>query len=87
MPSEPTMANDDVLRCPLCHGHSHLNRSESIDLLSDRNLPEKIEKYLTELRDDETAAVGANRSEPRDFEKDVHTWNPQLPIWRRCPKE
>ena len=23
----------------------------------------------------------------RDFEKDVHTWNPALPIWQRSPKE
>ncbi|MGB8012260.1 MAG: hypothetical protein WCF68_11635 [Terriglobales bacterium] len=23
----------------------------------------------------------------RNFEKEVHTWNPTLPMWRRSPKE
>jgi ribonucleoside-diphosphate reductase subunit M1 len=34
----------------------------------------------------ELAAAGAG-SNVRNFEKEVHSWNPQLPIWRRSPKE
>jgi hypothetical protein len=30
---------------------------------------------------------GSNGHQSRDFFKDVHTWNPKLPIWRRSPKE
>ncbi len=81
------MANDDLRKCPLCQGHSQVARNELIGLLTDRNLREKIEKYLAELLQTEPAGVGARRPESRDFEKDVHTWNPQMPIWRRSPKE
>jgi len=81
------MANDDLLKCPLCHGHSQVDRTELIGLLTDHHLREKIERYLAELLQTEPAAVGAQRLESKDFEKDVHTWNPQMPIWRRSPKE
>ncbi len=82
------MANDDLLKCPLCQGHSQVSRTELIGLLTDQNLREKIEKYLAELlQTEEPAGVGAKRLESTDFEKDVHTWNPQMPIWRRSPKE
>jgi hypothetical protein len=33
------------------------------------------------------AEVGVNGSGERDFQKEAHSWNPQLPIWRRSPKE
>jgi hypothetical protein len=33
----------------------------------------------------ETAAVGPKKV--RNFEKEVHTWNPTLPMWQRSPKE
>jgi hypothetical protein len=82
------MANDDLLKCPLCQGRSQVNRNELTALLTDRHLREKIGNYLAEvLHVEEPAAVGAKRLESKDFEKDVHTWNPQMPIWRRSPKE
>lgn len=82
------MANDDSLTCPLCQGHSRVSRSELISLLADRNLREKIETFLDELiQAGEPAGVGAGQSQSRDFQKDVHSWNPQLAIWRRSPKE
>jgi hypothetical protein len=81
------MSNDDVLQCPLCHGHSHVTRADLIELLTDRNLRQKIELYLAELLLAEPIPAGAIRPEPRDFQQDAHTWNPQLPIWRRSPKE
>jgi len=43
------MANHDVLQCPLCHGHAQVSRTELIGLLTDRNLREKIEKYVADL--------------------------------------
>jgi hypothetical protein len=81
------MANDDLLKCPLCQGHSQVNRNELIALLTHRQLREKIENYLTDVLHAEPVEVGAKRLESKDFEKDVHTWNPQMPIWRRSPKE
>jgi hypothetical protein len=31
--------------------------------------------------------VAATVREKRDFQKDVHNWNPQVPMWNRSPKE
>ena len=83
------MANDDdILTCPLCQGHAHVSRSELIGLLTDRNLREKIEQYLAEITPlGEAAGVGVHQPQSHDFQKDVHSWNPQLAIWRRSPKE
>jgi hypothetical protein len=81
------MANDAFITCPLCHGHSEVRRSELIALLTDRSLPEQAQKYLAELLDAEANLTGVSANGPRDFEKDVHSWNPQLPMWRRSPKE
>lgn len=82
------MAKNHMLTCPLCQGHSQVNRSELIELLTDLNLRKKLEQYLSELvHEGEPAEVGAQQSQVRDFQKEVHSWNPQLPIWRRSPKE
>ncbi|MBZ5706162.1 MAG: hypothetical protein LAN63_12475 [Acidobacteriia bacterium] len=83
------MASDDMLKCPLCQGHAQISRADLIGALTDRNLREKIEKYLAEITspEDTLAEVGINGSGARDFQKEVHSWNPQLPIWRRSPKE
>ena len=82
------MAKNDILTCPLCQGHSQVSRSELIGLLTDLNLRDKIEKYLGELAQaEEPAGAGAARGPVLDFQKEVHSWNPQLPIWRRSPKE
>lgn len=81
---------DDVLPCPLCAGQGQLQRSEIIERFSDPNFKEKVDGYLAEIRkpteDCEEALVGTG-AKPRDFFKEVHSWNPQLPIWRRSPKE
>jgi hypothetical protein len=81
------MADHEMLTCPLCQGHAKMSRSDLIGLLTDRTLREKIELYLAELAGapPELTTVGAR--EPRNFEKEVHTWNPQMPMWNRSPKE
>jgi hypothetical protein len=85
MPEPP-----DVLPCPLCEGRGELRRVEVIERLTHRELKAQIDAYLSEVLGPEggelVSAGGQGRSE-RDFEKEVHSWNPQLPIWRRSPKE
>jgi hypothetical protein len=79
----------DVLKCPLCEGHGEVRRSQLIDFFSDPELKSKIDAYLASIIPavEETAElVGVDR-ESRDFQKDVHSWNPRLPMWRRSPKE
>ena len=52
-------------------------------------LREQIERYIAELLKspvEDLASVGATQA-GRDFQKDVHSWNPCVPMWRRSPKE
>jgi hypothetical protein len=80
--------NPDVLICPLCKGHGEVLRSEVAEEIATGDLKSRIAACLTVAESEltgEVAAVSAANS--RDFQKDVHGWNPQLPMWRRSPKE
>jgi hypothetical protein len=84
-----TMVNDDVVKCPLCCGFTHIEQPSLLEALRNPRLREQIEKYVTELLKspvEELSAVGANQA-GQDFQKDVHSWNPCVPMWRRSPKE
>ena len=83
------MVNDDVVKCPLCSGFTHIEKPELREALKSPRLREQIEQYIVELLKspvEELANVGATQA-GRDFQKDVHTWNPCVPMWRRSPKE
>lgn len=81
------MTNDPV-HCPVCGGLSKISRSELIRVLSDKELTHKLELYVAELSrasaSPEPVSVGANSA---SFEKQVHSWNPENPMWRRSNKE
>jgi hypothetical protein len=78
--------NNDLVRCPFCLGRGELRRSEVHERLADSDLPQKLKASLAEIAEPEDEAV-AERSQPRSFIREVHAWNPRLPIWRRSPKE
>jgi hypothetical protein len=83
------MINDDVVKCPLCCGFTHIEKPELLAALKEPRIREQIEKYITELLKsavDELSTVGATQK-GRDFQKDVHNWNPCVPMWRRSQKE
>ena len=83
------MSNDDVVKCPLCGGFTHVSKPDLLDALKDPRLRAQVEAYVAELLKspvEELAVVGAPKSE-RNFQKDVHSWNPCVPMWRRSPKE
>jgi hypothetical protein len=77
----------DRLKCPLCEGHGEVRRSQLIEFFSDPELKNKVERYMSSAMLPEPELVGATASPKRDFQKDVHTWNPQVPMWTRSPKE
>ena len=85
--------NHDLLKCPLCEGHGEIRLSEVLQLLRDQTLEDKINCGLSESPareyepDSEPELATVARSEKRDFQQDVHSWNPKLPMWRRSPKE
>lgn len=83
------MANDDVVKCPLCGGFTHIEKPDLLATLRNPRLREQIEQRIAELLKspmDELTSVGSTQS-GGDFQKDVHSWNPCVPMWRRSPKE
>ena len=82
--------NHDLLKCPLCAGQGELRRSDLIERLSNHDLRNGLDAFLSAIiqpeQEAELAAV-ANTPSKRNFQKDVHSWNPEVPMWRRSPKE
>jgi hypothetical protein len=84
--------NHDLLKCPLCQGHGEVRRGRLLEFAGNETLLNSLEDTLsadTEVipEQPELQEVGAGHRAPRDFQRDVHSWNPQLSIWRRSPKE
>ena len=84
--------NHKLLVCPLCQGDGEVSASELSDLFTGDGLRTRISRCLaaassTSDEEGELVAAGTRENVSRDFQKDVHSWNPQLPIWRRSPKE
>ena len=83
------MVNDDVVKCPLCGGFTHIEKPELLEALKNPRLREQVEKYIAVLLNspvEELSTVGATQV-GHDFQKEVHSWNPCVPMWRRSPKE
>jgi hypothetical protein len=83
------MVNDNVVKCPLCGGFTHIEKTDLLGALKNPRLREQIELYVAELLKspvEELAAVGTTQA-GSDFQKDVHSWNPLVPMWRRSRKE
>ncbi|HET6179313.1 MAG TPA: hypothetical protein VFE61_20460 [Candidatus Sulfotelmatobacter sp.] len=83
------MVNDDVVKCPLRGGFTQIERPDLLAALKNPRLREQIEQYITQLLKspvEDLTAVGATQT-GRDFQKDVHSWNPCVPMWKRSPKE
>jgi hypothetical protein len=82
------MINDDVVKCPLCQGFTHIQNPELLAALHDPRVREQVEAFVAELlKTPLELATAAAPGTTRDFQKDVHSWNPMLPMWRRSPKE
>ena len=83
--------NHDLLKCPLCEGHGEVRRARLFEYADDRTLLSSLNDSPstgTEAAPEpELQEVGDGHRTQRDFQKDVHSWNPQLSIWRRSPKE
>lgn len=83
------MINDNVVKCPLCGGFTHIEKPDLLAALKEPRIRELVEKYIAQLLKspvDELSTVSATQS-GRDFQKGVHGWNPCVPIWRPSPKE
>jgi hypothetical protein len=85
------MNDQDLLRCPLLQGLDPMHRAQLIGLLNDSVIREKLEQCLAEhaKASDSTAqpVSACTQRQPGEFEKGVHSWNPQHSTWNRSPKE
>lgn len=79
------MAEASKVKCPLCEGRGELLRSEIAERFTNQELRQRMEARIAEILEDSNIAFAAPKA--RDFQKEVHTWNPTLPMWRRSPKE
>ena len=80
----------DLLKCPLCAGQGELRRSDLIERLTDGDLRNGLDAFLSSIIQPEPEAeLAAVTDTPstRNFQKDVHSWNPEVPMWLRSPKE
>lgn len=84
------MVNDDLVKCPLCGGFTHVDKPDLLAALHNPKFRQQVESYVAELLrspSHEVREVAAGTSNNRDFNKEVHHWNPNVPVWRRSPKE
>jgi hypothetical protein len=84
------MVNDDLVKCPLCGGFTHIDKPELLAALRDPKIHQQVENYVAQLLRSslgELASVAAPQPQSRNFNQDVHHWNPNVPVWRRSPKE
>ena len=84
------MINDDVVKCPLCGGFTHISNPTLLAALQQPGIGEQVERYVAELLQTtvkELVPAGVAASEASQFETEVHRWNPCMPMWRRSPKE
>lgn len=85
------MVNDDLVKCPLCGGFTHVDKPELLVALNDPKIRQQAENFVAGLLHAETGerteVTAVGRPQSQDFHKDVHQWNPNVPVWRRSPKE
>ena len=79
--------NDDDVKCPLCQGHGEVCRVELAERLKSRDWKAVVERWLAGSAAQEPTSSPGNGHEGPDFQKEVHQWNRELPIFRRSPKE
>lgn len=75
------------VKCPLCEGQGELLASVLIEKVSNPELRKRLETRIAEIAEKSTLVPVGAHGKDFDFQKEVHTWNPTLPIWRRSPKE
>lgn len=73
------------VKCPLCEGQGSLTPSTLVYKFSNPELRHRLEARIAEIA--EGAGAATTKGTVLNFHKEVHTWNPTLPIWRRSPKE
>jgi len=83
------MLKDDLVKCPVCGVFTRIDKPELLTALANPEIRQQIENYVAQLVASAPAELAsvATTSETRNFQTDVHNWNPTVPMWQRSPKE
>lgn len=84
------MLKEELVKCPVCGICTRIDKPELLAALNDPEIRQKIENYVAQLlpaAPAELVGVTTGPAEGRSFQKDVHDWNPAVPMWQRSPKE
>lgn len=81
------MTDDGKVKCPLCEGQGELRPSELAERFTTPELRSRLNARIAEILEEAHLTPTGVAPTARNFEKEVHTWNPTLPMWRRSPKE
>jgi len=76
-----------VIACPLCAGRGEVLPQALVDLFSNPELRKRFDARMEEIAALCKSVGATGTGDVLDFQKEVHAWNPTLPIWRRSPKE
>ena len=79
------MSDSPKVQCPLCDGRGELQSSELVNRFTTPELRKRLDARVAEILQSVELVGVAHQS--RDFQKEVHSWNPAVPIWNRSPKE
>jgi hypothetical protein len=75
------------VKCPLCDGRGELLPSAVAETFATRELRKRLDARIAEIAESSGCAPVGTGGKTFNFHKEVHNWNPTLPIWRRSPKE
>ena len=76
------MVNDDLVKCPLCGGFTHIDKPELLTALHDPKIRQQVESYVAELLSGELTSVVASKPQSKDFNKDAVSYT-HLDVYKR----
>lgn len=83
------MINDDVVKCPLCGGFTHIAKPELLAALHQPRVREQVEGFITEFMKSPSEELAELHTGPplrSDPKTDAHGWSASGSM-RRSPKE
>lgn len=81
------MVNDDLVKCPLCGGFTHIGTPELVAALKDPKIRKQVEDYALDLQrspSNQPAALAQGQPTSLNFRGGS---NSNVPMWSRSPKE
>jgi hypothetical protein len=75
------------VNCPVCEGEGELSPATIVEKFVNAEERARFDARIEEIMKIYNSEPMATKATVLNFQKEVHNWNPALPIWRRSPKE